>query len=344
MRNKLWWQSSLVLVMIVVLTVACIQKTPRPFSKIVFLSNRDSENRQFDIFIMAPDGSGQQNLTAALNTIRSHSRPILSPDQKTVAFVAFEQQGPALQLMHLQDSSMIHLAWLTTDQPDAAFSPDGKKIVFVQRIAERRQISMVDVDGSNEMNLSDNAFDEYDPSFSSDGSRIVFVSRREGNSVIYILNPANGNVKEVFRDPGIAYHPVFSPKGSQIAFSLQREGVSDIFVLKMDGTDPRNLTNNRAFDKSPVFSPDGDKIVFVSNQRGMKYQDICVIDKDGKQFRNLTPELNFINQHPSITPDGQMIIFDSVKFNDSEIYKVEIETGELFNLTRHPKWDQAPDI
>ncbi|MBD3375023.1 hypothetical protein GF406_08320 [candidate division KSB1 bacterium] len=344
MRNKLWLQSLLALMMTLLLAVACIQKTARPFTKIIFLSNRDAEKREFDIFMMAPDGSNQQNLTATLNTIRTHSRPKLSPDQKKIAFVSFETQGPALKLMNLQDSSVIHLAWLTTDQPEAEFSPDGEKIVFVQRIEGRRQLNMVNVDGSQEINLSDNAFDEYDPCFSSDGSNIVFVSRREGHSVIYILNPANGNVREAFRDPGIAYHPVFSPDNSSIAFSLQREGISDIFVMKKNGTDVKNLTNNRAFDKSPVFSPDGNKIIFVSNQRGMKYQDICVIDKDGKQFRNLTPELNFINQHPSITPDGQMIIFDSVKFNDSEIYKVDIESGELFNLSQHPKWDQAPDI
>ncbi|UCE07365.1 MAG: hypothetical protein JSW07_04865, partial [bacterium] len=85
-------------------------------------------------------------------------------------------------------------------------------------------------------------------------------------------------------------------------------------------------------------------ILFLSNQRSMKHRDICIIDGKGKHFKNLTRGLNYINQHPRFTPDGKSIIFDSIKFNDSEIYKVDIDGKNLKNLTNHPKWDQSPGI
>ncbi len=321
-----------------------IKKPIRSISKIVFLSNRDSAPRQFDVFTMNLDGSKQINLTRDLNTIQTNSKPLFSPDQNKVAFTAFEKTGPVLKLYDLQDSTLVTLCLLTHDAPHAEFSPDGKSIVFVQKVADRRQIYLINTDGSDEKNISNNSFDEYNPSFSSNGKHVVFVSDRHNSYMLRIIDLETFKIDDINLDCGKPANPKFSQDNSMIVFSAEQKGVSDIYIMKSNGTRLQNLTLGRYRNTFPQFTPDGSTIVFLSNERGMKYQDICTIDVKGKLFTNLTRDLNYINQHFIITPGGRFIIFDSVKFNDCEIFQVEIKSGELVNLSNHPKWDQSPNI
>lgn len=312
--------------------------------KIVFLSNRDAPRRHFDIFIMNMDGSKQTNLTDSLTGIRTLSNPLFSPDQRRILYLVFEDGKKTLQLMNIDGSNRISLAEVSTDTPDPRFSPNGSYIVFVSIVNGRRQIHIVDIEGKNLKNLSNNDFDEFDPSLSPNGSRIVFVSKRDGSSSIFVMNKDGSNRSKLTDDLENERHPRYSPDGSKIVFSSSRDGNHDIHIMKSNGKNLRNLTKSRAFDTGPKISPDGSKIAFVSNRRGMKYRDICIIDRNGTHFKNLTSDLNYINQHPIFTPDGKSIIFDSVKFNDSEIYKVNSDGQNLENLTNHPKWDQVPSI
>ncbi len=348
MKKKLNFSIPIYLLFMLILLQSCeqtnIKKPFRTISKIVFLSNRDSEPRQFDVFTMNLDGSEQINLTRDLNSIRTHSRPILSPDQHKLVFTAFEDSGPVLKLFDLQDSTFTTLCLLTHVAPHAEFSPDGKTIVFVQKVDDRRQIYQINSDGTGERNLSNNNFDEYNPSFASDGKQIVCVSNRNNSYLINIFNLETLKVNEINVDCGIPANPKFSQDISMIVFSAEQNRVSDIYIMKSNGKHLQNLTLGRYRNTFPQFTPDGSKLLFLSNERGMKYQDICIIDVKGRQITNLTRDLNYINQHFNITPDGRFIIFDSVKFNDCEIFKVEIKSGELVNLSNHPKWDQSPNI
>ena len=106
----------------------------------------------------------------------------------------------------------------------------------------------------------------------------------------------------------------------------------------------KNIIKGKVVESRPQITPDGSKIVFLARHRGMKYSDVCVIDKNGKHFKNLTIDLNYINQKPLITPDGKSIVFQSITFNNCEIYLVDITGKNLVNLTNHPKWDQSPSL
>ncbi|MFQ5604816.1 MAG: TolB family protein [bacterium] len=317
----------------------------KEYSKIVFLSNRDAPKRQFDIFMMNPDGSQQENLTKDLSSVRSVSRPLLSPSETKILFIAFEQENPALQLLDFQSRTIQNLTGVGLADPQASFNPQGDKLVFVKRMAGRRQIHVIHTDGSGERNLSGNKHDEFDPAFSADGSKLIFVSKRAGANIICTMDTDGSSRKQLTTEfGGHNRYPVFSPDGAEIAFSTEFGQFSDIYLMKNDGTNLKKLTNSNAYNTQSIFSPDGSKITFLSNQRGMKYRDICIMDTDGKGFLNLTNGLNYINQHATFTPDGKSIIFGSVKFNNSEIYRVDINGQNLKNLTNHPEWDQFPTL
>lgn len=312
--------------------------------KIVFLSNRDKPIRHFDIYVMNVDGGEQTNVTNHFTSIRSNSNPQFSPDQKKILFLAFEAGKRTLQLMNHDGSGRIDLTEVDTDAPDPQFSPDGSKIVFVSTVDGRRQIYIVNSDGTQRKNLSSNSRDEFDPSFSPDGSKTVFVSRRTGASSSSICQiKSNGfNRVQLTDERGSRRHPRFSPDGAKIVFSLSRDGDDDIFIMNSDGTNDMNLTRSRGFDTDPRFSPDGSTIVFVSNRRGIKFRDIFIMNVNGRDLKNLSHELRYVNQHPRFSPDGTKIVFESAKFGDCEIYTVDVDGRNLTNLTNSPKWDQTP--
>jgi Tol biopolymer transport system component len=333
--------------LIFVLILSGCQEQPKillkEFSKIVFLSDRDAPKRQFDIFIMNPDGSNQINLTPDLQSITTLSKPVLSPDGNTILFLAFERKK-SLQILNIANRKVNNLTEVNYMAPQAFFSPGGNKILFVRSIDGRKQIFTINTDGSGENNLSIPQHDESNPAFSADGSRIIFISKQSGNYVLIMMNADGTLRKELIQQKGKIRYPVFSPDGEFVAFVAYQENNPGLYIMNSDGNDVRNIVNHNVIESKLQFTPDASKIVFASRSRGRKNSDICIIDIDGDKPKNLTGELNVINQHPSITPDGKSIIFHSIKFNNCEIYKVDIDGSTPVNLTDHPKWDQYPSL
>ena len=74
----------------------------------------------------------------------------------------------------------------------------------------------------------------------------------------------------------------------------------------------------------------------------MRYLDVFLLDLNTKVTIVASHSINFINQNPMFSLDGKKIVFESVKFNNAEIYSLDIVSNLLINLTEHPKWDCAP--
>ena len=316
----------------------------KPFYKIIFLSNREASKRHFDIFMMNPDGSNQIDLTPNLKTVRTLSRPILSPDGHKVLFVAFDDAKISLELLDINNISVKRLEDVNYDVPQASFSRDGHKILFVKKIDGRRQIFSIGADGNDERHLSRYEYDESDPIFSPDSKKIAFVSRYSGVYHLCIMDLNGRNRRVIFEGYGRIKSPVFSPDGRMIAFCFYKSRISDIYMVSSTGGKAKNLTKDKYWDYSPIFSPDGSRIAFISHRRGFKYSDICIMDSKGHHFKNLTQGINDINRNPVFTPDARSIVFESIRFNNSEIYKVDIDGKNVRNLTRHAGWDQSPSL
>lgn len=140
----------------------------------------------------------------------------------------------------------------------------------------------------------------------------------------------------------IRIHLSRSPDGSNITFCSDRRGTSDIYYLKIASKKISELIVNKSHDVEPRFSPDGKNILFISNARGMKFRDLMLVNLKSKKVINLTQNLNRFNQNPVFLPDGRSILFESICYEDSEIYEIGIDGQNLKNLTNHPRWDLAP--
>jgi len=103
---------------------------------------------------------------------------------------------------------------------------------------------------------------------------------------------------------------------------------------------PTQLENSNQ-DPTPWSNPPPGKIAYVCFDG--KFDQICLMDTDGGNRRQLTdiPATNF---YPSISADGEQIVYSSNRDGNFEIYIFDLKSGENRQLTEDMGNLYAPDI
>jgi hypothetical protein len=119
-------------------------------------------------------------------------------------------------------------------------------------------------------------------------------------------------------------------------------GVSDLYLVDVKTGRARQLTNDRYAELHPAWSPDGKTLAFATdrgpgtNFETLKYGPmiLALMDMPTGNVRELQifPGAKHIN--PQFTPDGQHLYFVSDRDGFSEIYRLDITTNEVFQITR----------
>jgi len=74
-------------------------------------------------------------------------------------------------------------------------------------------------------------------------------------------------------------------------------------------------------------------------------EQICIMKADGSDFKRLTTENNIRHFYPSLSPDGQSVLYSAFfEQNNYEIYRLNINDGSLERLTNILGVDDAPEV
>ena len=66
---------------------------------------------------------------------------------------------------------------------------------------------------------------------------------------------------------------------------------------------------------------------------------------DGSDFRRLTTEDNIRHFYPSLSPDGQSVLYSAFfEQNNYEVYRLNISDGSVDQLTNLYGVDDAPEV
>jgi TolB protein len=200
------------------------------------------------------------------------------------------------------------------------------------------------------------------PAWSPDGSRIVFESIRDGpDADIFVMNSDGSGVIQLTRNEVFDSTPVFTPDGRFIVWASEQEGNLDIFRMRPDGSEPLNLTRHPGADGHPKVSADGRRIYFNSNrssdpatfERGTMDREhnheIYSMTLDGGDVRRVT-DLPDWDTYPAISSDGRQLLWRRVTATggksesgrNSEVFRMDLETREMRNVTDHPSFDGWP--
>ena len=227
-------------------------------------------------------------------------------------------------------------------------SPDGQQVIYtrewIDKVHDRRKSSLwiMGADGSRNRFLVEGSGARWSPS----GDRIAFVAdgEPEGSQIFVRWMDAEGAITQVTRVDRTPGRPSWSPDGESIAFTMTvRE--RNTWPIEMP-TAPEGAT----WTKPPRII---ERLDYRQDRQGFTddlYRHLFVVPTSGGTARQLT-DGNWDHAGAAWTPDGQSILFSSLRVDDadyawreSEIYAVDVASGNIRQLTTRQGPDRGPVV
>ena len=251
------------------------------------------------------------------------------------------QNMSALWIVHVESGAKRQLCG--DDALHPAWSPNGSRIAFwfMPPGLGRSDIATISKDGGPIEVLTKDASTNWNPVWSPDGKFLYFASDRSGNMAFWRIavdentGKALGEPEAVLTPAKYNRHLSFSRDGRRLVY-VQTERESNIqaikFDLKLEQTvgESSSVTRGDRLIARPDLSPDGNSFVMRVIRRTQ--DDIVVVDRDGRNWRDLTND-QFYDRYPRWSPDGKRIAFASDRSGRYEIWVVNAHGTNLRQLT-----------
>ena len=258
---------------------------------------------------------------------------------------------------------------------DIKFSPDGEFLSFKRSVDKNQQIFLMHTAGGEAIKLTDHKSSVGAYQWTADGSGIFYIAstprskedekeHKKGNDHIIIDEGPNGqrggqwnnlfvfdikskkSTKLTKTEQRIGSFDV-SPEGNRILYTARTENrrnqgnLSEIFMLNLQDSSVVQLTDNKAPESRPLWAPDGKSFAYSAADDKvweLRNSKIWVMDPTTKSHKVVSE--NFIGSIRSRyfwTPDSKTVIFSGLEGAFTNIFEVDVATGNLTNLTNQKK-------
>lgn len=231
---------------------------------------------------------------------------------------------------------------------DPQISPDGKTIAYVRRSADvmsdrvRGSVWLVDVASGEQRPLVTGPGSYGSPRWSPDGSRLAYISGDEGGAQLWVRWVASGAVTRITQLPDAPDAITWSPDGSTIAYSMRVPAEGTSLGKPLPRPEGANWAEPLEIFDRATYRADGGGYIKPG------FNHLFLVPADGGAPRQVTFG-NFDDNGPiAWTPDGKSVLFSAIRkdnweteFNDSEVYSLDLRSGNLTVLTSRYGPDQV---
>ena len=230
-------------------------------------------------------------------------------------------------------------------------SPDGTKVIYVRNFKDvmtDRNLSNIwiaNYDGSNRRPLTTGNQNDFGPRWSHDGTKIVFKSNKEDNKMkLYMMWLDTKEIMPLTNSPETPGQVSWSHDDKFIAFNM--------FVPKAHASIIKlpAKPEGAKWNKPPMFV---DKMNYRGDGQGYiksGNRQLFTLSTDGGSPRQLT-FTDFDHGAPIWTENDTQLIFsanfhkdEELEPRDSEIYQINIASGQIKALTNRYGPDQGPAL
>ncbi len=249
-------------------------------------------------------------------------------------------------------------------------SPNGEYLSMLRKVENKPQIFLMSLSGGEPWPLTEHRGEITDYKWSGDGQSIVFVDKQAmseeeekefklGADPIFVNEGPNGknhgrwnhlwrvdiqsrNEKRVTGEEMLIDGFDVSPDGVRVVFTGRRDNrgnfpfLSELYVVRTDGQSVKKLTDNRALERDPVWAPDGKTFVFHASDDDafdLRSGYLWIMNPDTGELRKLEGQNTGEIDHLVWTADGKCLLFNEVHGTNTNLYKMDVESGKLEALT-----------
>ena len=272
--------------------------------------------------------------------------PRWSPDGRYIAFLSDRGTGASVYVVSPYDGPERKLAgtnlhrdvMLLSGLGAQPWSRDSDSLLFPRRHADGTiAVWKVDLSSQKETQITfpPPGGEDREASWSFSGRQIAFKGNRGGKRGIWIAG-ANGQIDRRAADSG--RWPAWSPDDHSLYVNSARGGAGNIWRVEVDSGAWSQVTRGPGQDMYPAIAPSG-AVAYSSFSHTLHLYRTYLSNGQSERLIGGTSK----HLDPRVSPDGTRIAYQSGRTADTEIWVLDVSTGEELQLTHSPGPDTRPD-
>ncbi len=255
-----------------------------------------------------------------------------------IAFTSDRSGGKEIYVMDYDGANQRRVTAHHSTSMSPAWSPNGESLAYTSFFNGPPGLYLAEIGSGRKRPIVTSGTFNISPSFSPDGRRIAFARSVEGNVEIFTADVDGGSLHRLTNSTGIDTNPAWSPKGGEIAFTSSRAGNPEIYLMDSEGANQRRISFEGTYNDGAAWSPEGDLLAYTSRRDG-QFQ-IAVTNVVTLETRVITSGPGE-SQSPTFSPDGRKIAFTSRRGGKNQIYVMDLDGGNVHQLTTEGNNDLA---